>query len=675
MNTLLEANKAKLLAAMPVVKKYEIRLEALNDWWGKIALIGKINSHNVASTILEDMSLTKDKFGELQQKLTHNLLIENLQKLVLDNSSKAQVAIDLLIRNLFERTADVGFLATDDDIRRFLSTESPTSEQEHFIINRLQEYVKKYSVYDEIIVFDTKGRVKVHLDQANLLKQSSDPLIAETLSASSPYVETFRYSELQADHRHSLIYSCRITVNNQRDSRSLGVLCLCFRFDDEMRGIFANLLNQDDIGVLTILGADGKVIASSNERLVPVQSGVNHNDSVALVAYQGRDYIVNTRKTQGYQGYYGMGWRGLMLTPLATAFKHDDAAVSSRADFSDIMEQASTFPKELRDIRQASADINADLGLLVLNGQITSARKNAAEFMPVLEAIKQIGSDIARIFTESVNSLQEVTVMSSHLDNAGFLASLAVDIMDRNLYERANDCRWWALTSLFRQILVQSEISSNDKKQITDILIYINALYTVYTNLYVYDTSCEILAVSNVNEQGFVGRLVDEATGAIAALKNSNSQRYTVSSFIKTPQYQQRYTYIYNAAITDLSNPNRVVGGIGIVFDSEPQFAAMLKDVLPVDEHGHLLEGCFAVFADRRKTIISVANHATLKAGDTLEVDEHFFALKNGQRSSDVTQYEGVNYVLGVAAAQGYREYKVKDEYHNDVLAFVFIPF
>ena len=109
MNTIIETNKTKLLAAMPDVKGYEARLASLNDWWGKIALIGKINSHNVASTILDDMNLTKGKFGELQQKLTNNLVVENLKKLVLDNSSKAQVAIDLLIRNLFERTADVGF--------------------------------------------------------------------------------------------------------------------------------------------------------------------------------------------------------------------------------------------------------------------------------------------------------------------------------------------------------------------------------------------------------------------------------------------------------------------------------------------------------------------------------------------------------------------------------------
>ena len=207
MNLLLESHTCKLLDAMPDVKNFENRLAQLNSWWGKITLIGKINSHNVATTILDDMNSTQNKFGELQQKLTHNLLFENLQKLVLDNSSKAQVAIDLLIRNLFERTADVGFLATDEDIRAFLSKPGAEDEQKAFIEKRLQEYVKKYSVYDEIMVFDTEGVLKVHLDQSNPITSSSDPLIKQTLESAGDYLETFRYSDLQPKHRHSLIYS------------------------------------------------------------------------------------------------------------------------------------------------------------------------------------------------------------------------------------------------------------------------------------------------------------------------------------------------------------------------------------------------------------------------------------------------------------------------------------
>ncbi|MDQ7068951.1 MAG: hypothetical protein Q9M40_13855 [Sulfurimonas sp.] len=39
-----------------------------------------------------------------------------------------------------------------------------------------------------------------------------------------------------------------------------------------------------------------------------------------------------------------------------------------------------------------------------------------------------------------------------------WLHILAIDIMDRNLYERANDSRWWALTPLFIE-----ELSSQNR--------------------------------------------------------------------------------------------------------------------------------------------------------------------------------------------------------------------
>lgn len=673
MDTLLRTHTTKLLAAMPEVKNFETRLAQLNGWWGKITLIGKINSHNVASTILDDMNRTQNKFGELQRKLTRNLLVENLQKLVLDNASRAQVAIDLLIRNLFERTADVGFLATDDDIRLFLSQPNPGAEQVEFIENRLREYVKKYSVYNEIIIFDPQGQVRAHLDDNNPLTASNDPLIAKTLNSDQDYVETFRYSDLQANRRHSLIYSCKITATDHKGSAVLGVLCLCFRFDDEMRGIFADLVAHSGSEIISILDTQGKVIASSNEQLLPLNTSFKKGAELSIANVNGRDYIANQRPTNGYQGFYGLGWRGLMLTRLDSAFNREDNNPVG-ANTSDILEQSNSFPTELKEIRKASADINADLGLLVLNGQIASARKHAAEFMPVLEAIKQVGTDIANIFTASVNRLQQVTVMSSHLNNAGFLASLAVDIMDRNLYERANDCRWWALTSDFRRNLAKSELSEADKRQISEILQYINALYTVYTNLYVYDLQGRILAVSDPKQNYLVGSQIEDATGFRTCLKTPDSQHYHVSGFLATGLYNQRHTYIYNAAITDLNDTDKVLGGIGIVFDSEPQFAAMLADILPKDGNGALLKNSFAVFTDRQGNIIGIANNEEYRVGDKLPLDETYFGLKNGQTRSTLIRHRDTNYVLGTAVSQGYREYKKTDDYRNDVIALVFIP-
>jgi hypothetical protein len=615
MDTLINKHATKLLAAMPEVKNFEARLAKFNQWWGKITLIGKINSYNVASTILDDMNRTQTKFGQLQKKLTSSLLRENLQKLSLDNASRAQVAINVLIRNLFERTAGLGFLATDEDIRVFLKQTQAQQSQLESIENRLKEYAQKYSVYDEIMIFDTHGNLRAHLNPLNKIVTSTDPLIKETLASGEAIVETFRYSDLQADRAKSLIYSCKITELDLQNSRVLGVLCLCFCFDEEMRGIFANLLGVTHKQIINIVNPEGRVIASNNLQILPLNSQINSQDALALVNFNQHDYIINTRKTNGYQGFSGLGWRAQMLTRLDSAFKRDTSAIQSLAN-TEIIDQSASIPQALKDIRKASSDINSDLGLLVLNGKIASARKNAAEFMPVLEEIKQIGTDITNIFTESVKSLQEVTVMSSHLQNAGFLAAQALDLMDRNLYERANDCRWWALTAAFRRHLATADISALAKHQCGDILAYINALYSVYTNLYVYNTQGEIIAVSNPQQLGLVGTLVDEASGFSNALRNADSQSYHVSNFIQTVLYNNRYTYIYNAAITDLTNPRKVVGGIGTVFDSEPQFAAMLAEILPKQPDESLMPFSFAVFADRKGMILSVANHLSYRVGD-----------------------------------------------------------
>ena len=89
------------------------------------------------------------------------------------------------------------------------------------------------------------------------------------------------------------------------------------------------------------------------------------------------------------------------------------------------------------------------------------------------------------------------TVISSILKDSEFLSSLAIDIMDRNLYERANDCRWWALNSYFRESLDDYSSLNHKKNEISSILKYINDLYTVYTNLIIFDKNGKIIAVSN----------------------------------------------------------------------------------------------------------------------------------------------------------------------------------
>jgi hypothetical protein len=668
---ILSKNQKQLKSAIPLVNTYDERLDDLNHWWGKISLIGKINSHNVSDSILEEMLYTKEKFSALQDKLIQNLLKEHLQKRIAEDHNKSQVAIDILIRNLFERTADVGFLATDDDIRTFLLKTTKQPDDKLIIQSRLNEYVKKYSVYDEIIVLDTNGVVQANLDSDNVITQSNDPLIIQTLNSTDDYTETFRHTDLQPKRAHSLIYSCAIKSSNEKDAEVLGVLCLCFRFDDEMQGIFTNLQPQDAASSIMITDSHGGIIATNHPQHFAVGTKLTQSRSPDLVTFKHQGYLSTTTATKGYQGFTGLSWHGQVMTPLKDAFIHSENTLQSKTDLFELL-NSQLFSEDLKQIYKTSEVVKDDLNLVVLNGIIAAARKNAVEFMPVLTEIRKTGEDIASIFSDSIDNLQS-TVISSRLGDVSFFASLAVDIMDRNLYERANDCRWWALTTVFRQYLQNAEITQQEQQDIADILLYINDLYTVYTNLYVYDKHGTIIAVSNDEHQNLLGQPADLQSGAQESLQTNDPQKYTVSEFVPSAQYKNRHTYIYNASITNLQQSS-VVGGIGVVFDSEPQFAEMLDDTLPKDQHGNTLKGCFAIYCQRNGMIVSSTQNSPQKVGEILALDKKLLSLENGQQHSQIMQYQGNSYAVGIAASKGYREYKTSGDYHNDILAFVMMP-
>src|SRR5690606_2104328 len=221
-----------------------------------------------------DITSMRSDFNELAAELLDQLARELRKKAVRSLGSDARVAIDILVRNLFERTADIGFLATDADVRAFAEhggRDGDTARDRRRIaalVQRFDEYVKKYSVYHNIILLAPDGRVLAQLDRANPVTGSHDPLIAEALATNEAYVEVFRKSDLLPAEDAPLIYAYR--VMSADGSHPVGVLCLCFRFHDECLRIFDGLIDDDDWTVITLLDRDGRVIASSDPYQFPV---------------------------------------------------------------------------------------------------------------------------------------------------------------------------------------------------------------------------------------------------------------------------------------------------------------------------------------------------------------------------------------------------------------------
>ncbi|MDN5105483.1 chemotaxis protein CheW [Aliarcobacter butzleri] len=655
------------------VDKYKDELGTLSSSWDMLALLGQLGDINI------DIGKTKENFLNLTSTLLNHLSFQQIKKVTQEMRFKSQVTIDVLIRNLFERTADIGFLATDDDIRLFLENFVSKYDENSLVIKqeiqkKFKEYVSKYSVYFDIVLFDVHGKIVVRLNEDINLEKVDTSFIQKVLNTSDDYIESYKYHDFLPQYKKSLVYSYKVTKSNDSGSKDLGVLALCFRFTDEMNAIFGNLVDAKNKECLTILDEDGYVIASSDKEHINlgVKLPIVLNENYKIVSYAGRDYIAKTCETNGYQGFYGLKWYGHIMIPLEYAFLSDElnSLVVDENIINSMMENEQHFSKELKEVFYNSKTIQDNLIRVIWNGNIVQSKLNSTnrEFSRAL--LNEIGITGNKA-NSSLDNLNQ-TIISSILKDCEFLSSLAIDIMDRNLYERANDCRWWALNSYFKEALDDYSTISEKKEEISSILKYINDLYTVYSNLIIFDKNGKIIAVSNEKEQYLIGKILTQ-DWIEKTLTLKDTSKYCVSKFEKTNLYENESTYIYCSAIRSFKDNNDVVGGIAIVFDSSAQFYTMLDEILPKDIYGNKQKGVYAFFTDKNKQIIATTS-TNFEVNSYLDIDDSFFKLKNGQNLSRIIEFRGNYYAVGVKCSSGYREYKsAVDDYKNDLLSFVFI--
>lgn len=484
MQTNQEKAMHKISAHMANLIEHKNAIYQLQSVWDNLSLLAQLSGTGI------DISQTRQDFGKVTQSVMDNLAVEMLNKSICSLVSKASVVINLVVRNLFERTADIGFLSTDHSISHYLAKHSKgqTTESDKALLReRFLEYVQKYSVYHNILLLDTNGQLLVQLDESNPLEHSTDALINEALTTEEPYVEIYRKTDLLPTEDESLIYAYRVSHPETR--KPIGVLCLCFKFQNEMQAVFNNLIPSEDWAIGVMLDKNKNVIASSDPYQIPIGAELETNNggnTWLLTRFAGREYIAITCHQADFQGYSGPdGWMGHALIPIEHAFDTEHLEALKDIDeelLNKVMRSPLIFSHSLLDIPKNAAVIQSKLNQSVWNGNIwqnnadTNDQNNFSKTL--LWEISNTGAKTQAIIKKTVNELYQ-TVVSIMLDNSKFQAYLAADIMDRNLYERANDCRWWALTGTFREVLSKTKRDEKDVDRLTEVLIYINELYTV----------------------------------------------------------------------------------------------------------------------------------------------------------------------------------------------------
>jgi hypothetical protein len=235
----------------------------------------------------------------------------------------AQTLVQLIVRNLFERTADVRWWATDAALWQALSV--PRPEAAAFASERLGVINRFYTVYMDLILTDLSGKVIASANprfqrKALGMSLAADPwfLAACRCKSGDDYiVDEVKPSPLH-DTQNALVYATGVREGGKMDGKLVGTLGVYFDWQNQGQSIVekeANLPPQVAAKTtVMLLDGNSRVIAATNPALMFTHFMLAaHAGQHSGSYYDNKGCIVAFAKTLGYEDYDGLGWAGVVV--------------------------------------------------------------------------------------------------------------------------------------------------------------------------------------------------------------------------------------------------------------------------------------------------------------------------------------------------------------------------
>lgn len=301
-------------------------------------------------------------------------------------------------------------------------------------------------------------------------------------------------------------------------------------------------------------------------------------------------------------------------------------------------------------------EITRQTKMLALNALIEASRAGEAgrgfavvanEVSEVSRQIAGVAADLRQDLTARVDQLATVSDRMVRELLGQRLADLAlnmIDLIDRNLYERSCDVRWWATDAAV--VDCTAEPTPENCRHAADRLGVILNSYTVYLDLWVADHTGRVLA--NGRPQRYpraVGTRVQGEAWFRQALATASGAEFAVADIARNPVLDNAVVATYATAIRrDGLDHGEPLGVLGIFFDWAPQAQAIVQGVRLSDQAG---ARCLLVDTGQR----------VIAASDGRGVLEEVFPLDVRQGTTG-HYLDGHDRIVGYALTPGYETYR-----------------
>jgi hypothetical protein len=237
-------------------------------------------------------------------------------------------------------------------------------------------------------------------------------------------------------------------------------------------------------------------------------------------------------------------------------------------------------------------DITRQTNLLSLNARIEAARAGdeGKAFAVVAQEMGAVAKDIAKVSRELKTAIAaNIAVVTDLVDKfqgvrATDLALNIIEIIDRNLYERSCDVRWWATDSAVVEAAEEPAPAKCDYASLR--LATILRSYTVYLDLWIADTKGRVLASGKPEKYtGAVGADVSREPWFRDAMATRSGDDFAVADIAVNPLLNGAAVASYATAIRKGGETEgEIVGVLGIFFDWAPQAKTVVTGVGLSDE-------------------------------------------------------------------------------------------
>jgi hypothetical protein len=326
-----------------------------------------------------------------------------------------------------------------------------------------------------------------------------------------------------------------------------------------------------------------------------------------------------------------------------------------------ILDLARHVQRVAKDKISGIVEINRETKYLALNALIESARSGEAGrgFAVVAEQVKDVSERISviadQLHKELVGSVADLvtvgetmvgTIAGQRGTRLTDLSFNMVDIIDRNLYERSCDVRWWATDASVVDLLnaPSREAAAYACRRLGVIL----DSYTVYLDLWVADTHGRVIATGRSSRyRRALGADVSAQPWFKAALATGSGEEYAAFDIAQIAALDNAQVATYATAIREGGLANgQPLGVLGIFFDWASQANTVVQGVsLTDDEEGNT------------RCMLLDAQHRVLASSDGKGILSEIFDLKTQGRTSGFYQTTAGD-SIGFSLTQGYETYR-----------------